>query len=209
MVDMKRIVKDGYDKGNYAATFERDRELNSLEAEMFDSLEAYLRKGARVLDLGCGVGVPFDRHLSQKGYDVTGVDFSENHLNIARKLVKGVQFLKGDFTEMTFEKESFDAVICLYAIFHIHREQQPRLFRGIHSTLKQNGLALLTLGTDSCECSMEEQWAGTPLMAWSSWSVAEYTKILDEVGFELIVSKYEGNPGDQEYHLWVLCQKKQ
>lgn len=209
MNKMKKTVKDGYDQGNYVVTFDRNRELNALEIEMFDSLVACLGRGAKILDLGCGIGVPFDKYLAEKGYDVTGVDFSEKHLNTARTLVKGVRFLKGDFTEITFARASYDAVISLYAIFHVPREQQLQLFRRIHNTLKQSGVALFTLGTSSYEYSLEKDWAGAQEMAWSSWSVAEYKKILDDAGFETVKTKYEGRPGDQEYHFWVLCKKNQ
>ncbi len=208
MDDMKRIVKDGYDKGDYPEVFHKNRELNTFEAKIFKLLESYLMKGARVLDLGCGTGIPYDIYLRDKGFKVTGVDFSAKHLKTARSQVKGVTFIQGDYTNMPFEHESYDAVIALYTIFHVPRSEQLQLFHDVYTAMKQGALALFTLGVEDNEYSEDENWAGAPSMAWSSWSVQKYKKILTDVGFNFLKAQYEGNPGDEEYHCWILCRKE-
>ena len=207
MENMKNIVREGYDKGDYPVAFRRNRTLTPFETRMFSSLELHLREGARILDLGCGIGIPYDIYLRDKGYEITGVDFSEKHLKKARALVKGVRFVQADYTEMSFKRESYDAVISFYSIFHVPRKEQFQLFQTMHRVLRQGGVSLFTLGVSSYEYSEEENWAGSPRMAWSSWSVSEYIDMLEKVGLRIITTEYEGNPGDQEYHCWVLCLK--
>jgi len=56
-------------------------------AEWVASLAALLRPGARVLDLGCGNGIPATRALCDLGLQVIGVDFSAVQLGRARRLV--------------------------------------------------------------------------------------------------------------------------
>ena len=54
-----------------------------------------VEKGGRVMDLGCGTGALIPT-LVNKGYKVTGVDASDNMLEIARKNNPDVEFIKKD-----------------------------------------------------------------------------------------------------------------
>jgi 2-polyprenyl-3-methyl-5-hydroxy-6-metoxy-1,4-benzoquinol methylase len=71
--DMKQLVVQGYDRiadrylERYGGSAVRTRKL----AELCDGLPP----GARVLDLGCGAGVPVVQHFA-RGFAVTGVDAS-------------------------------------------------------------------------------------------------------------------------------------
>jgi SAM-dependent methyltransferase len=75
-------------------------------------------KGKRVLDAGCGPG----RHASKliaKGADVTGIDISEEMVNIAREhcLHQG-RFFQADFEQAEFEPASFDLVIASLSLMY-------------------------------------------------------------------------------------------
>lgn len=52
-----------------------------------------VEKGGKVMDLGCGTGALIPT-LVNKGYEVTGVDASDNMLEIARKNNPDVEFIK-------------------------------------------------------------------------------------------------------------------
>jgi SAM-dependent methyltransferase len=91
------------------------------EAEC-DFLEAMFRKMnvpvKTILDLGCGTG----GHailLAQRGYEVTGVDRSENMLAIAGAKAKAadvdVEFVGGDIRTVELGR-TFDAVIAMFAV---------------------------------------------------------------------------------------------
>lgn len=78
-----------------------------------------LAPGARILDLCCGHG----RHallLAERGYLVTGVDFSDRALRLARRRARGagvpVRWLKRDMRRIAFHEE-FDAVINVFTAF--------------------------------------------------------------------------------------------
>ena len=46
-----------------------------------------LPSGARVLDVGCGTGIPTARQLVAAGWEVTGIDISPVMLDLARRNV--------------------------------------------------------------------------------------------------------------------------
>jgi SAM-dependent methyltransferase len=60
--------------------------------EWLGELLARLPGGSRVLDLGCGAGVPAARLLVDRGHAVLGVDVSEEQLRRARANVPRTRF---------------------------------------------------------------------------------------------------------------------
>jgi len=107
---------------------------------------------------------------------------------------------------MHFNKKRFHAIIALYSIFHIPREEQQNLFQKMYDLLENDGIVLMTLGTGESD-SVEKDWCGAP-MAWSNYGPSRYRTMIAQANFEIIESEYEGQPGDKEYHWWVIVKKK-
>src|SRR3989338_5739734 len=76
-----------------------------------------LKKGARVLDIGCGPGNK-TKELIQRGYKVTGIDFSESMIEIARRRIRVGEFQVMDITRIGFPPSSFDAAVALASLIH-------------------------------------------------------------------------------------------
>ena len=93
-----------------------------------------LQDGARVLELGGGAGVPETQRLAAR-FRLTGVDVSEKQVRRARAAVPGAEFVRGDFTALELESESFDAVVSFYAFNHVPRELLAPTFARIHGWL--------------------------------------------------------------------------
>src|ERR1700761_4914847 len=92
---------------------------NDAEAARFtDALVATLqpRRGARVLDLGCGAG-RHARQLASKGYDITGIDLSAHSIAEARK-AEGphLRFRRQDM-RLPFGRGRFDYVFNFFTSF--------------------------------------------------------------------------------------------
>ena len=75
------------------------------------------KTGSRLLDAGCGTG-HWSRFFAKLGYDVVGVDISEEELQQARSYSrKGLQFQKGDIcASLPFDTGAFDVVTAVTVI---------------------------------------------------------------------------------------------
>ncbi len=205
--NIRDIVQAGYEADDYVKAFRADPVLHPMEREFLDLLIKGFPMGARILDLGSGTGLPYDKYLAGRGFHVTGVDFSLKHLALARKNVPQAEYIQADFSKVGFSPELFDAVTSFYAIFHLPRGEHSAIFAKMHGWLKPGGKILITLGTSDMECDEEADWLGAPMM-WSSYLPEEYLRILERTGFSVRKSGYEGAPGDEEYHFWLLAEKQ-
>jgi len=85
--------------------------VGNLERELLASL-AKPEKRESLLDVGCGTGY-FSFYLHQLGLKVTGLDSSEEMLNVAQgkiKEKKNIEFISGKATNLPFPDNSFDIV---------------------------------------------------------------------------------------------------
>lgn len=199
-----RIVAAGYDRlaeryWRWASEIEDDPR-HRMTAELMRRLAP----GARVLDLGCGPGIPSTRVLAE-GFVVTGVDGSESQLRLARANVPAASFILADFAAMELPTGSFDAVTAFYSISHVPRLAHAALFRRITRWLVPGGWFLASLGaTDSPDWT--GPWLDTP-MFFSAYDADTNRDLLRAAGFELIVDEVVEmhEPEGQVSFLWVLA----
>ena len=202
-MDDKSIVRDGYNA--IAAKYLPTRSEDSEDVQLLQELVERLPKGAKVLDAGCGAGVPVTRYLSQF-FDVTGIDFSEEQIRLGRQLVPEAHFLCSDITRLTLMDNSFDAICSYYAIIHIPREEHRALILSFHRMLKPSALVLLCLGADDLSKDIQD-YLGAP-MYWSHFDADTNRNLVKECGFDIIWSKVvEDSTSPGASHLFVLAQK--
>jgi ubiquinone/menaquinone biosynthesis C-methylase UbiE len=95
-----------------------------------------------VLDLTCGTGSQV-LFLAKRGYQVTGSDFSESLLKIAKGKAKKeklkVKFIEGDMRKIKAGK--FDAVITIFnAVGHLTKSDFEKAMRNVAANLKPGGI---------------------------------------------------------------------
>jgi len=203
-MDFKKTVKDGYN--TIANRYLADRTRDSQDVRLLDGLIERLPANARVLDAGCGAGIPISQILSER-FHVTGVDFAEAQVELARKNVPAAEFLCADMTKLDFSDETFEGITSYYAIIHIPREEHQALLANFHRMLKPNGLALLCLGAEHLIDDIDENYLGTR-MYWSHYDAETYLKFLRDCGFEILWSKHVGDATcEGAGHLFVLAKK--
>ena len=120
----------------------------SAQPNRFLVVEVETLPPGRALDLACGEG----RNavwLAERGWDVTGVDFSNVGLDKARRLADArgvsVQWELADVTEYTPAPESFDLVLVMY--LHLPEAARRVAFRHAAAAVATGG-SLLVVGHD-------------------------------------------------------------
>jgi SAM-dependent methyltransferase len=79
---------------------------------------ARVTRGMRVLDVCCGPGMLAAGAL-QRGAEASGLDFSIEAVELARKLVPSGRFERGDAQALPYPAASFDAALCGYGLVHL------------------------------------------------------------------------------------------
>ena len=111
------------------------------EHRFYDSvLKKYDRHS--ILEIGCGSGMLARRFLKD-GYDYTGLDLSNEMLDIARSEVKTDKFVQGDMRNLSINRQYDSVLITGRSIaYNIENEEVLNTFTGIHKVLKNNGLLI-------------------------------------------------------------------
>jgi len=107
-------------------------------------LQAGIKPGMRVADLGCGTGMITQLLAELVGPtgEVVGVDYSTAQVVQARELlpvhVTNVRFVAASATDTGLARESFDVVYCRFLLIHL-KEPEAAL-REMHDLLKPGGI---------------------------------------------------------------------
>ena len=97
------------------------------EQSWLDRFCEKLSNNAKVLDLGCGSGVPIARYLSEKGCAITGVDSSEVMLEMAQQnfpieKYPNHRWLLSDMRNIQLNdntESAFDVILAWDSFFHL------------------------------------------------------------------------------------------
>lgn len=203
---MNSTLREIYD--GFAETYEEKRGLFDM-TEVFNSFYGCLEvKKGRLLDLGCGAGVPFARFFIDRGWTVTGVDFSKRMLELASKYVPEMQTIYADMRKVEFEPSQFDAITAIYSLFHVPSNDHAALFDKFYQWLCPKGKALFTYATKEYTGSNEfdgyKEFMGQKLY-YSHKSPDKLYADLENIGFNIESTDYRdiGN----EIFLWVTVSK--
>lgn len=85
--------------------------------EILPFLKKNIPTRSRICDLGCGDGYASSK-LAREGFQVTGIDVSEEMITKARKQAEGTPtaFIRSDISSIPTPEESFDAVMAINSL---------------------------------------------------------------------------------------------
>ncbi|RYP35301.1 hypothetical protein DL768_011004 [Monosporascus sp. mg162] len=156
-----------------------------------------IKEGMKVLDVGCGVGGPAREIAKFTGAHVTGLNNNDyqieraTHYAAKEGLSSQLTFVKGDFMQMDFPDNSFDAVYAIEAT--VHAPELAGVYGEILRVLKPGGVFgvyewLMTDDYDSNNLEHREirlgieQGNGISNMV----KISEALEAMREAGFELL-----------------------
>ncbi|TDZ22751.1 27-O-demethylrifamycin SV methyltransferase [Colletotrichum orbiculare MAFF 240422] len=217
--DLKARVKESYDTMapvyNTWTVQQSSLRLDYLEKLMEKLLSAKPLAGQKLLalELGCGCGLPVtDRLLATPDVFVTANDLSSAQIQLAREnLAKHgadcVSFVEGDMMALEFAENSFDAVLAMYSVIHLPREEQSEMIRRIARWLKPGGFLLANFSTEEMPGHVNDQWLHEKgWMYWSGWGTEATVKKIEDTGLELVVKDDVKDETDDTF-LWILAKK--
>ena len=201
----RAIVRAGYDAvaGRYADLEPPEHEWPRIR--WLRELLAQVEPGERVLDVGCGNGIPATREIAL-AHEAVGIDISAAQIERARENVPDAEFVHSDLTEIEFE-QAFAAIASFYVIEHVPRDEHAEIFERFHRWLAPGGHLLFTIEPDD-EPGIVGDWLGTP-MFFSQHEAETTLALVRAAGFEVLGAEVETQvEGDREVsYLWVLARR--
>lgn len=98
----------------------------------------------KILDLCCGAGYE-SRRMKQLGAIVTGLDFSEVSIRIARERNPDIEFYVEDMLNDYAHIGKFDGIAVIAGLVHIPNAKLSRAFLSMSKVLDAGGLLLLVV----------------------------------------------------------------
>lgn len=161
---------------------ERGRQAGVTEAlELVGALPA----GARVLDLGCGNGVPITSAVVGAGCRTIGLDSSREMLARLVLNCASTPALRATAQRLPFRDGAFQAVICWGMLFHLPQADQRLVVAEVSRVLCPGGVFLFTSGDVDDDSGAHMTPMNGVDFHYYSYSVEGYRRILDERGMDL------------------------
>lgn len=147
-------ISDNYDKMNSVISFQLHKNWRKDTMERMD-----IKAGSQALDVCCGTAdwsIALSEAVGEKGH-VTGLDFSQNMLNVGlekTKDIKNIKLVQGNAMELPFADNSFDYVTIGFGLRNVPDYMQ--VLREMNRVAKP-GAKIVCLDTSHSEIPVYKQ----------------------------------------------------
>ncbi|HEV3224780.1 MAG TPA: class I SAM-dependent methyltransferase [Puia sp.] len=181
-----------------ASWFFKSRDTSLFEKSYLDDVISHLPADATFLDLGCGTGMPILKYFIDKKFNVTGVDASNQMLEIAKSNFPQIEFISQDMRMLNLNRK-FNAIIAWHSFFHLPPSDQPAMFQRFEEHLKPDGILLFTSGV-----FFGEVWSvnGGEKLFHGSLDSGEYENLLKKHHFRVLKHK-KNDPDCRDATVWM------
>ncbi|MEE3508837.1 MULTISPECIES: class I SAM-dependent methyltransferase [unclassified Pseudomonas] len=154
-----------------------------------------------ILDFGCGPGRDL-KTFSAMGHSAVGLDGAERFADMARAET-GCEVLQQNFLELDLPAERFDGIFANAVLFHVPRQELPRVLRELHATLKPGGV----LFSSNPRGENQEGWNGSRYGSYHD--LEAWRELLNDAGFTELEHYYrpEGLPREKQPWLASVWRK--
>jgi ubiquinone/menaquinone biosynthesis C-methylase UbiE len=135
-----------------------------------------------VLDIGCGPG-QFTQYMMKKDFEVTGIDYSQEMIKLAKQKVPTGHFQHMDMKHMNFEDETFDGLLAAYSLIHIPSKEIPQTLREFHRVLIPNGLIHIIAQSGEPDKIIDEPFHTESKMFFNFFTKKRLVNFTEDAGF--------------------------
>jgi len=155
-----------------------------------------------ILDLGCGPGRDL-RALRDAGHTAVGLDGAPRFVAMARAY-SGCEVWQQDLLQLELPPARFDGIFANAVLFHVPRQELPRVLRELHATLKARGV----LFTSNPRGANDEGWHHERYGSFHD--LAAWRRYLTDAGFDELHHYYRppGLPREQQAWLASVWRKR-
>jgi SAM-dependent methyltransferase len=183
----RREVREAWEA--IATTYADRRDADGSDAALVAELATSFPSEATVLDVGCGDGA---RTLANLPQDSVGLDLSREGLALARQNVPEARLLQGDMTALPVADSTVDCITAYHAVFHVHRNDHPTVYREFARVLRPGGTLLMTLPSGRFH-SVRDGWMGGRML-FSAPGPERTRSQLADAGFEDLRTETVSDP---------------
>jgi len=171
----------------------RDHDVSQNVAALLQHIEA--PPPLELLDFGCGPGRDL-MAFTALGHRATGLEGSAPMAALARAH-SGCRVLEQNFLALALPPGHFDGIFANAVLFHIPRQELPRVLRELHATLKPGGVLLSSnpRGND------EENLNGDRYGAFYDWDT--WRGYVTDAGFVELTHYYRPSGLPREQQPWL------
>ncbi|MGQ7818144.1 class I SAM-dependent methyltransferase [Metapseudomonas furukawaii] len=154
-----------------------------------------------ILDFGCGPGRDLAA-FARLGHRAIGLDGTARFVAMARA-DSGCEVWQQNFLALDLPAEHFDGIFANASLFHVPRQELPRVLAELRDALKPGGV----LFSSNPRGQNDEGWSGNRYGAWHDYE--SWKALLEAAGFEALEHYYRpaGLPREQQPWLASLWRK--
>lgn len=154
-----------------------------------------------ILDFGCGPGRDLAT-FTRLGHHAVGLEGVREFAAMAREH-SGCEVWEQDFLKLDLPAARFDGIFANAALFHVPKQELPRVLRELHATLKSGGV----LFSSNPRGNDEEGWSGGRFGVWHS--LDGWRRFVEAAGFVKVDHYYRppGLPREQQPWLATVFRK--
>lgn len=195
----KDKIKQAYDATaeEYCQQFYGELLRKPFDKELLNRFAEALPQQGQVADIGCGPG-QIGCHLHQKGFKVTGFDFSSEMVELADEINPTIHFVQADMAALPVEAQTFDGLLAFYSLIHLQRHEVVNVLKEFKRVLKPQGQLLISFHGGEGVVHTEEFMGENVSIDATLFTASEMEGYLNEAGFR-IKESLERKPFDFEY----------
>ncbi len=151
-----------------------------------------LKQGDSLLDIGCAGGLKVD-YMIKKGFKVTGIDFSEKMIEIAKREVPAGEFYTLGLEDVDQLKGEYDGISLMAVLLHVPKKDAFERLIKIVEKLKKGGYLYVSVkeiraGNAQEEIKTENDYGYDYQRFFSYFSQEEVEKYFKDLGLEIVYS---------------------